>query len=497
MVEKIKKDIVKTLIAITSVSLLCYMIGFMVWTVLYTETGNGDNVEHIHSTWLISQGKIPYKDFFQHHNPLLWYIFAPLIGKITNQMLLLDLAHILGMLGGVLTLIFVYKICIEFFASKLASVLSILVLCPPYFYIYCFNYNPDTFMALFYAIGVYYLFLYWEKTKLNSLAISFFSFFISFLFTQKILVVLFVLGMLSLFIFYKKKSSIGDILYSLLLPIMGLIFFLAYLYSKGALGLYFETNYLFNIEMQEYYGNYKINVVDRDVLRFSLALAIISILCFFVKSKIYFKIISILFVFEIWQRYFYFAISPYYMLPLMIYTVCLNSVIIEKILNFRKEISVLFLILASFYAVNSKEQYLKARGYDRSFARYIANNVTPCDYVLSSFLGNQSIISKDPHYYWALLGHIDVAGEKIGIYPKPDVTDIVLKYKPKLVYGGTYYDNYSKNRGYSIPIQKVDDKVLDKYYLPTPFKDFYLLKYEYHKKNCHYDELKKEWLYAN
>ena len=148
MVEKIKKDIVKTLIAITSVSLLCYMIGFMVWTVLYTETGNGDNVEHIHSTWLISQGKIPYKDFFQHHNPLLWYIFAPLIGKITNQMLLLDLAHILGMLGGVLTLIFVYKICIEFFASKLASVLSILVLCPPYFYIYLLFRYGSTIIAL-------------------------------------------------------------------------------------------------------------------------------------------------------------------------------------------------------------------------------------------------------------------------------------------------------------------------------------------------------------
>lgn len=23
---------------------------------------------------------IPYKDFFQHHNPLLWYLFAPFVG---------------------------------------------------------------------------------------------------------------------------------------------------------------------------------------------------------------------------------------------------------------------------------------------------------------------------------------------------------------------------------------------------------------------------------
>ena len=48
-------------------------------------TPNGDNIEHLNASWLIWQGYMPYKDFFQHHNPLLWYIFAPLIGKITNQ----------------------------------------------------------------------------------------------------------------------------------------------------------------------------------------------------------------------------------------------------------------------------------------------------------------------------------------------------------------------------------------------------------------------------
>ena len=32
---------------------------------------NGDNVEHLHVSWLISQGYIPYRDFFQHHNPFV------------------------------------------------------------------------------------------------------------------------------------------------------------------------------------------------------------------------------------------------------------------------------------------------------------------------------------------------------------------------------------------------------------------------------------------
>ena len=36
-----------------------------------------DTVEHIYASWLISEGKLPYKDFFEHHNPLFWYLFSP------------------------------------------------------------------------------------------------------------------------------------------------------------------------------------------------------------------------------------------------------------------------------------------------------------------------------------------------------------------------------------------------------------------------------------
>lgn len=44
--------------------LIAFGIGFAVWTVFFTETGNGDNVEHIHATWLVAYGKVPYRDFF-------------------------------------------------------------------------------------------------------------------------------------------------------------------------------------------------------------------------------------------------------------------------------------------------------------------------------------------------------------------------------------------------------------------------------------------------
>ena len=231
------KDFLSILSNIITYAVLFYIIAFGVWTIFYTETANGDNVEHIHSTWLISQGKVPYRDFFQHHNPLVWYLFSPLFKVLPNVLTMLDVAHGIALLAGFFTFYIVYRICIRFFASKPATLISIITLCPVYFYIYCFNYNPDTFMAMFFALGVYFLFKYFEEGKIVNLTISFMSFFISFMFTQKVLMILSVLGLISLFVFYQKRTPITDILYSLVLPLLSLLVFIAYLYNQDALSM--------------------------------------------------------------------------------------------------------------------------------------------------------------------------------------------------------------------------------------------------------------------
>ena len=478
-----------------SYSLILYGFWICIWTVLTTETGNGDNVEHIHSTWLVAHGKVPYRDFFQHHNPLIWYTFAPFIKFFPRAILLLDIAHSIGMITGIITFYIVYLINKRFFSSKLASLLSLIVLCPPHFYIFCFNYNPDTFMALFLVLGIYYLFDYFDAPKLRVLCLSFLSFFLSFMFTQKVLTILGLLGLISIFIFYKNKTSLSDILYSLLLPVLLLFVYIAYLYSEDTLLIYWKTNYLFNVEMQDYYGFYKINVANRESIEPSFVLSIISILCFFVKGNKYFRIISILFVAEILQRYFYFAISPYYMLPAMIFSALLNGKLIDWVIKKRAYLAFIFLIVGVYYAAITKSQYLKARPQNRTFARFLDSHVTPCDYVLSGFLSSQSVISKDPHYYWALLGHVDIAAENMGLPKKPNVTEVVLKHMPKFMYGGVYFNNYAKNRNQMVPVQQVDPEVIRTYYINTPFPDFYILKPEYRGGICRYNKKTKDWEY--
>lgn len=487
----------KNLACLLAYGLLCYAFCFVVWTVFRTETGNGDNVEHLHATWLVAQGKIPYKDFFEHHNPFIWFVFSPFVTFSTRILTLLDAAFVTGVVTGGLTFWVVYKICTKFFASSFASLVSLLVLCPPYYYIFCFNYNPDTFMALFFAIGLYFLFSYLQKRTLFSLCFAFEAFFFAFFSTQKILIILAFLGIITLYLFYKNKVPLKDVLYALSLPILSLALFIAWLYYHDALGVYWLSNYPFNVIMQKYYGYKKIDVMDYQMTIFSVALALVSVMFFFWRMSVFYKIIAILFVVELPMRCFYFSIAPYYLLPLMIYVCCLNSVLIDWLMKRKYVIVYVFLAVGVYYAAISPSRYVAVRGTDRKFARYLSNTLTPCDYVISSYLGNQGITSKNAGYYWAMFGHVDLAGEETGIAPHPDLDATARKYLPKMLYGGVYWNSYEQHRGNNVPVQQISPEFIEQYYLPTSFSDFYVLKYEYRQKDCQYDKQRKEWRYAD
>ena len=53
-------------------------LGVMLWLLyLFFQTGHTwDESEHAHVAWLMSQGKRPLVDFFQHHQPLLWDLLS-------------------------------------------------------------------------------------------------------------------------------------------------------------------------------------------------------------------------------------------------------------------------------------------------------------------------------------------------------------------------------------------------------------------------------------
>ena len=83
---------------------LFFCAGLLYWVVIYSGSGDGDTLEHVHSSWLVWSGKIPYKDFFQHHNPLLWYVGAPLVGFYEYSLRAVDAVNMLTVTAFLLML---------------------------------------------------------------------------------------------------------------------------------------------------------------------------------------------------------------------------------------------------------------------------------------------------------------------------------------------------------------------------------------------------------
>ncbi|MGH7197846.1 MAG: ArnT family glycosyltransferase, partial [Candidatus Omnitrophota bacterium] len=50
---------------------------YLAWTARYSVMS--DEIEHLHAAYLVSRGLLPFRDFWEHHSPLLWISLSPFI----------------------------------------------------------------------------------------------------------------------------------------------------------------------------------------------------------------------------------------------------------------------------------------------------------------------------------------------------------------------------------------------------------------------------------
>lgn len=68
----------------------------------FTQPMNPDEMEHLHSTYLVLKGWIPYRDFWQNHTPTLWLLFAPFMAIWPTDASICYVARGIGLLGSIL-----------------------------------------------------------------------------------------------------------------------------------------------------------------------------------------------------------------------------------------------------------------------------------------------------------------------------------------------------------------------------------------------------------
>ncbi|MCE5215936.1 hypothetical protein LLH03_02790 [bacterium] len=76
-----------------------------------------DEMEHMHSSWLVGHGLLPFRDFWQHHSPLLWILLGPVVRLLGHTGIVCDFARVVAFSVSALGCVLVV-----FLARRLARV---------------------------------------------------------------------------------------------------------------------------------------------------------------------------------------------------------------------------------------------------------------------------------------------------------------------------------------------------------------------------------------
>lgn len=312
---------------IATAFLLLNFIGIIL-TLLYNDTVIIDMWEHLRASYLVSSGNIPYKDFFEHHHPALWYIFAPIISILPpNAVMIFYISRIISLICSLGTLYFIYLIIKCFLGGKKLFLPFILILCsffPVWYVISAFK--PETFAYPLYFAGIYFCFDYIQNSNLKSLIYCGILYVFAFLLIQTMIFNIALIGIIISILCYRKRKFWRDMFLASAIPLTILTGLALLLYKNDMLELYFQTNWLYNL---------KIKFGENLTIWYWLLQIILGLYafvwCFIKKKSVYLKIIGILFISEIVMVFVFYKTSPHYLYPAFIYMSVLIANLAEDI----------------------------------------------------------------------------------------------------------------------------------------------------------------------
>ncbi len=468
-------------------------LAFCLYISCLTDTLGGDTLEHIHSSWLVYANFVPYQDFFQHHNPLLWYLFSPVVGlhaKGLDDNIITAVVISVSIIVAFVNYLYLYLITSRFLSTKFAGLIAAAIAFTPYVVLSIIHFRPDSYMMTAFFAGLYYYFCHIKEQKLWQLSLSFLLFLTSFLFLQKIVFTLLIMGAVTLYLIWCRKIDLKNVLFAAMLPVMLCLLMIAYLYQHNLLAVWYHSNFTFNLYIPELFDERRIGMIWPE-LKLLLAGAFLALVFCFKKANLYFKILALIFIAELLQRLFYFSAFAYYFY-LLIYTAAILSAVFLAEKVFKR-----WYILAYVLALALGICMYKPAIYEGNIGNYkgrfyqplhkdIVRLTNPCDYVLNGDGTIYNLYNRDPYYYWNLLGQIDVIGAKIGIYPLMDINKVIEVYKPKIISAMPFMDKYYQERGIDVVVHNPDMELVNKYYRPLS-DNLYILKPEYSPVKCDYD----------
>ena len=491
-----------------------------------------DETEHLHMSWLVSAGELPYRDFFEHHNPLLWYVFAPIAALFFNSAYVYYAGHFFSLTVSIFTLIYLYKIVVRYIASPMVAITALMLYtaCNWSGRITLIEFRPDVLMNFCFFFGLYYYMRYMEKQKVKNLIIAFTLFTLSFLFLQKIILLLFFLGLYTLFKLYQKQIRWGDIAKALILPLVIMSAFILFLYFNGILETYFTLNYTLNTMLAHHFGLHQLvfrfenarlfipmingyNAIDFDLLAVvSTIMSFTVIVLYNHKADKFLRLLFFLFIVELLMRYLTFSPNHHYFTTFKMISCILSAYLLNAVSpKLQKIIFGCFAVFFTITGASDSYDYLLYQNSLKTHVKrleFVLENSAPDDTILNGNKRNFNIYRKDADYLGFLLNDVGYVYNQNFGDSNYDVNKIILEKKPKIIWMENYTNTslYEKRfkalRDFNLnllylwkkyPNQKynindliinvpefysyeLDKDMLSRYYEPTGLENFWILK---------------------
>lgn len=392
---------------------------------------NIDSLEHLKISWLVSQGYVPYRDFFEHHHPLLWYVYLPFTILLPhNFTLVLYFSRVFCLIFSGLMIFIICKIIKRYMGGKEVIPYFLVLMFSFYATWWCYyTLKPEILARLLYFLGIYMFFRYSENLKTKYLIYSGMAFAVSFIAIQNIIFSTVPL-IVPLFYLWDKNSKVGkDILLSSIAPLAIIGIFVGLLYYSGTWKNYYELCWIFNSKLFEllYYKE------TSKLLYWSVPVAAgVGFWLYQVykkQSSFYINTIGLLLCCEIVQRTLAKAAWHHYLILTFIFVSMVSAPVVSKMKKcFLRRM--LYTVLIGALVINSA--YLSFVDYNKyAMQIYKRINSSPENSVANVHFQNINIWEPKKSYYVLFLGLTLIDNYLFDRYPEYDINKYIEENKIK------------------------------------------------------------------
>ena len=113
-----------------------------------------DEIEHLHCSWMFAKGLVPFKDFWQHHSPMIWLVLSVFLKKISPTPYIVIISRLFCVVVFFLIGLMGWQIAKTIWNKEARLSTYLLVLLSTAIYTECLVLRPEIFLGLFLLLGI-------------------------------------------------------------------------------------------------------------------------------------------------------------------------------------------------------------------------------------------------------------------------------------------------------------------------------------------------------